>query len=305
MNQPASSPPVTEIRSSPEPVDDLIVRRKHPGRWVSAFLVLACTLAVVSAFATSPNIHWDVVGDYLTYPTVLEGIKLTVILTAAAQLVGVVGGIALAIMARSENGVLRSVSAGYVWLFRGTPLLIQIIFWYNLALVFPRIELHLPGTGIGFSENTNDLLNPVVAGVIALGLNEAAYMAEIVRAGFISVDRGQADAAMSIGLTKWQTMRWVILPQAIKVIIPPTGNELINMLKGTSLVSVIAARELLTAAQQIYAINFMTVELLIVASIWYLAMSSLCSFGQRYLERRVGDDAVRVRQRSVWNKGAR
>ena len=264
-----------------------VVKRRHPGRWISAALVVAVVVSLVAAVASSPNIRWGDVRHYLFDPSVLAGLRLTILLTIVAQAIGVSGGIVLAVMARSDNVVMRVVSAAYVWLFRGTPVLIQIIFWFNLALIFPRIALHIPGTAVGFGQDTNSLVGPVTAAIIALGLNEAAYMAEIVRGGLLAVEQGQSDAATAIGMTRGQTMRNVILPQAIRIIVPPTGNELINMLKGTSLVSVIAARELLTSVQQLYAVNFLTVELLIVASIWYLAMSSVCSIGQSYLERRL------------------
>jgi polar amino acid transport system permease protein len=289
-----------------------IVERRHPGRWASAVIVLAAAVGVVFAVATSPNIQWAEVRHYLTYSTILTGLRLTILLTITAQAIGVVGGVLLALMARSENVVMRVVSAVYIWLFRGTPVLIQIILWYNLALIFPRIALHLPGTSIGFGANTNALITPFIAAIIALGLNEAAYMAEIVRGGLLSVEQGQSDAAAAIGMTRGQAMRHVILPQAIRVIVPPTGNELINMLKSTSLVTVIAARELLTAAQQVSAVNFLVVELLIVASVWYLVMSTICSFGQSYLERRL-QVVLRVRPKRwtdrlidlVKNQGAR
>jgi polar amino acid transport system permease protein len=276
-----------------------VIKRRHPGRWISAALVLAVAVALVSAIAVSPNIRWGEVRHYLTDPSILDGIRLTIVLTVIAQAIGIVGGVLLAVMARSDNLVMRAVSGAYVWLFRGTPVLIQIIFWFNLALIFPRIAVHIPATSIGFGQDTNTLITPVIAAIIALGLNEAAYMAEIVRGGLLSVEQGQSDAATSIGMTRGEAMRHVILPQAIRVIVPPTGNELINMLKSTSLVSVIAARELLTSAQQLYAVNFLTVELLIDASIWYLVMSSVCSIGQSYLERRL-QVVLRVR-RQGWS----
>ncbi|WP_327241449.1 amino acid ABC transporter permease [Streptomyces sp. NBC_01320] len=271
------------------------VARRHPWRWVSALLALAAGLAIVWAFATSPNLQWGEVGSYLTAGSVIDGIGLTVLLTVVAQGIGIVGGIVLAVMRRSSNPVLKTISGLYLWIFRGTPVLIQIIFWYNLALVFPAVALHIPFTSIGFSVATNSLITPVAAAIIALGLNEAAYMAEIVRGGLISVEQGQSEAAATIGMTGGQAMRHVILPQALRTIVPPTGNELINMLKNTSLVSVIAARELLTASQQIYGVNYLVIELLIVASIWYLALSTVASLAQSYLERRL-QVVLRVRQ---------
>lgn len=263
------------------------IARRHPWRWASALLALAAGAAIVQAFASSPNLQWNEVGSYLTARSIIDGIGLTLLLTLVAQSVGIAGGIVLAVMRRSSNPVLKMISGLYLWIFRGTPVLIQIIFWYNLALIFPVVALHVPFTSIGFSVATNSLITPVAAAIIALGLNEAAYMAEIVRGGLISVEQGQSDAATTMGMTRGQAMRYVILPQALRTIVPPTGNELINMLKNTSLVSVIAARELLTASQQIYGVNYLVIELLVVASIWYLALSSVASLAQAYLERRL------------------
>jgi len=291
----------------PEPHTDQdelrTVARRHPWRWVSGLAALAAGTGIVWAFASSPNILWSEVGSYLTTRSILEGIGLTLLLTLVAQSVGTVGGIVLAVMKRSGNPVLRTVSGLYLWIFRGTPVLIQIIFWYNLALIFPAVALHVPFTSLGFSVETNSLITPVAAAVVALGLNEAAYMAEIVRGGLISVEQGQSDAATTLGMTRGQAMRHVILPQALRTIVPPTGNELINMLKNTSLVSVIAAHELLTAAQQVYAVNYLVVELLIVASIWYLAMSTVASLAQAYLERRL-QVVLRVRQQPWTTRAA-
>ncbi|MBD9374945.1 amino acid ABC transporter permease [Rhizobium sp. ARZ01] len=216
---------------------------------------------------------------------IVSGLWLTLFLTVAAQAIGTAGGILLAAMSISPNGLLKAVSAFYIWIFRGTPALIQIIFWFNIALVFPNIFIGVPWTSIGVSYPTNSLITPLVTAVVALGLNEAAYMAEIVRGGLLSVDSGQREAAASIGLTHSKALRYIILPQALRAIIPPTGNELISMLKNTSLVSVIAAQELLTSMQQIYAMNFLTIELLIVASIWYLILTTLATIAQGFLER--------------------
>jgi polar amino acid transport system permease protein len=280
------------------------VPARYPGRWIVGAIVLALTIFLVQAIVASPNIDWGQVGHYLTYHTILKGILLTIELTFIAMAIGVLGGILLAIMRLSANPVLRAISWVYIWFFRGTPLLIQIIFWFNISLIFPRIILVIPGTDFGYRETTNALVSATVAAILALGLNEAAYMAEIVRGGLNSVDQGQEEAASSIGLNRWQTMRLVILPQAIRTIIPPTGNEFIGMLKNTSLVSVIAARELLTAAQQIYAQNFETIELLIVASIWYLVLTSIQTYFQGILERRT-EVSLRTRSesmpRQLWN----
>lgn len=270
------------------------VPARYPSRWAAAVIVLALLVLLIRSFATSPNISWGTVGTYLTYPTLISGIKLTIFLAIVSQAVGIAGGVILAMMRLSPNPVLSSVSWLYIWFFRGTPALIQIIFWFNISLVFPRIALSVPFTHLGFHASTNTLVSATTAAILALGLNEAAYMAEIVRGGIISVDQGQSEAAASIGLTRGQSMRLVILPQAIRAILPPTGSEFIGMLKGTSLVSVIAARELLTATEQLYAQNFFTVELLIDASFWYLLMTTITTFLQTMLERRF-QTSLRVR----------
>lgn len=261
------------------------VPARYPGRWASAIVCLVLVALLARAFIESPHIQWAAVAEYLTAEAVLNGLWLTIVLTFAAQAIGIVGGIILATMTISPNPVLKSVAGAYIWLFRGTPALIQIIFWFNIGLIFPDIFLGIPWTDIGIKVETNVVITPLIAAVIALGLNEAAYMSEIVRAGIISIDRGQSEAAAAIGLTHGQSMRYVILPQAVRTIIPPTGNELIGMLKNTSLVSVISAQELLTSVQQIYAMNFLTIELLIVASIWYLVMTTIATVAQGYLER--------------------
>lgn len=270
---------------------------RYPLRWLTAAIALAIVLFIVVSFAISPNIDWKVVRDYFLDGTILSGIELTLILTVASMIVGIAGGVLLAVMRLSDNLVLNAISMGYVWLFRATPLLIQIILWYNLSLVFPHLGLAIPTIGINWTVSTNAVITPVSAAILALGLNESAYMAEIVRGGIISVAHGQGEAATALGMTKGRAMWSVVLPQSVRSIIPPTGNQLIGMLKNTSLVSVIAARELLTAAQQIYSANFYTIELLFVASAWYLIITSATSVGQIHLERRFAE-VNRVGQRS-------
>lgn len=289
---------------SAEPAHGEIIRAapaRYPGRWVVGALALLFAFIVLRAIIASPNIDWGEVRHYLTYHTILLGLRLTVWLTIVSMVIGIAGGILLAVMRLSANPVLRAISWVYIWFFRGTPLLIQIIFWFNISLIFPTLRLEVPGTSIGYAEYTNSLVTATVAAILALGLNEAAYMAEIVRGGLNAVDQGQGEAASSIGLSRWQTMRMVILPQAVRTIIPPTGNEFIGMLKNTSLVSVIGARELLTASQQIYSQNFETIALLIVASIWYLVLTTIQTYFQNMLERRT-EVSLRTRSQSNWQK---
>ena len=236
-----------------------------------------------------------VVGHYFTSARILNGLVVTLELTAASMAIGIVLGVLLAVMRLSPNPLVSSASWIYIWLFRGTPVLVQILLWYNIAALYPRFSLGIPFGPTYAHFNASALITPFVAGMLALGLNEGAYMAEIVRAGIISVDEGQTEAAQSLGMTRLLTMRRIVLPQAMRVIVPPTGNETISMLKTTSLVSIIALPhpELLYASQLIYSANYRTIQLLIVASLWYLIVTTVLTIGQSYLERHFGRGATR------------
>lgn len=263
----------------PEEIQAVPVR--HPGRWVSGVIILAIIVLMVRSVATNKNFEWGVVGDNLFDSTILQGLLKTLYLTVISMVIGVVLGVVLAVMRLSKNPLVSSASWFYIWIFRGTPLLVQIIFWFNISALYHTITFGLPFVHI----DGNALITPFLAGMLALGLNEGAYMSEIVRAGILSVDEGQQEASAALGMGRLQTMRRIILPQAMRVIVPPTGNETISMLKNTALVSVIAVPELLYSAQIIYSRTYQTIPLLIVASIWYLAITSIMSFGQYYVER--------------------
>ncbi|WP_232523065.1 MULTISPECIES: amino acid ABC transporter permease [Nocardioides] len=266
-----------------------VVPLRHWGRWVAALLVGVFAAAFAVSLMNNPNLEWATVGDYLTKEFVLKGVAVTLMLTAVAMVIGTLGGVGIAIMRLSGNPVLRWSAWLFVWFFRGTPLLVQIIFWGFLAALYQRIQLGIPFTGWHLVDaDTNTLVTPMVAAILALGLNEMAYAAEIVRGGIIAVDTGQDDAARALGLTGAQAMRTITLPQAMRVIVPPMGNETVTMLKSTALVSVIGGHDLLTAVQSVYAQNFKVIPLLVVAAIWYLAMTSVLSLGQYFLERRFG-----------------
>ena len=233
--------------------------------------------------------HWDVVASYLFAPQILAGAGLTILLTVVSMTAGIALGTILAVMRLSANPILSTISRGYIWFFRGTPLLVQLIFWYNIAALYPVIAFGLPFGGPSLVlGSANVLISPLAAALLGLALNEAAYMAEIIRGGIGSVDKGQYDAARALGMDGGKLMRRVILPQAMRVVLPPTGNQVISMLKGTSLVSVLAISDLLYSAQIIYATNYQTIPLLIVASLWYLLMTTILSFFQTKLERRYG-----------------
>ncbi len=273
-----------EPQAQPEAITAVPVR--HPGRWVAAAIVGLLTVVIVHSVATNPRFEWGIFGDYFFDHRIISGIWITLELTVLAMILGIVLGIILAVMRLSPNPLVGGAAWFYIWLFRGTPLLVQILFWNAIAALYPDLTFGIPfGGPVLLHGDANELVKPFTAGLLALGLNEGAYMAEIVRAGIISVDEGQSEAAASLGMTRLQTMRRVILPQAMRVIIPPTGNETISMLKNTALVSVIAIADLLYSAQLIYATNYKPIPLLIVASVWYLVFTTIMTIGQYYIER--------------------
>ena len=285
MTDIATDPPPTGSRTGRRPEAIRAVPVRHPWRWVSTVVVLAIVADVVYTVASAPDLQWDQVRKYLFGPLILQGIVVTLELTVLAMAIGVVLGIVLAVMRLSPNPVVAWVSWFYIWFFRGTPVLVQIFFWFNLASVLPHIGIGIPGGAFLWRESTNQLVSPFMAAILGLGLNEAAYMAEIVRAGIISVEHGQTEAAQALGMTRLLVMQRIVLPQAMRVIIPPTGNETISMLKTSSLAFVATVPELFTRQEQISNANFRVIELAIVASIWYLIMTSILTVGQYYIER--------------------
>jgi polar amino acid transport system permease protein len=289
-----SVPDATEPDRRPDDIRAVPVR--HRGRWVATALILLFAASLVRSVATNKQIEWHVVGQFLFDHRILEGVLVTLELTASAMAVGILLGVLLAIMRLSPNPLVSGASWLYIWFFRGTPVLVQLLFWFNIAAIYPRLSLGLPFVGVELVHGSaNTVITTFVAALLGLGLNEGAYMAEIVRAGIISVGEGQTDAAQSLGMSRIQIMRRIVLPQAMRVIIPPTGNETISMLKTTSLAIVIALTppELLGAVQNIYSVNFKPIQLLTVASIWYLAMTSVLYVGQYYLERYYARGAAR------------
>jgi polar amino acid transport system permease protein len=285
------------------PEDIKAVPVRHPGRWIAAAIVLVVAASIIRSIVTNtgPNkgFQWTWVGHYLFDSRILHGVVVTLELTVLSMVIGIVLGVILASMRRSPNPLVSGSSWLYIWFFRGTPLLVQLLFWYNIAALFPTISLGIPFGPPIIHGNANHVITPIVAALLGLGLNEGAYMAEIVRAGFLSVPEGQTEAAQSLGMGRLQILRLVVLPQAMRVIVPPTGNETISMLKNTSLVSVIAYTELLYSAQLIYSANYKTIPLLIVASIWYLVMTSVAYVGQYFIERRYGRGFSRAEQATM------
>lgn len=276
-------PAVTEQPSMRETATYEIVRRKHPWRIVAAAVVLAILGLLAYGAANAQGLHWGVTGHYLFTRVVFYGFLRTLELTGAAMAIGLCLGVLFGTMRLSHNPVLSGVSWFYVWAFRGTPIIVQLFFWFNLALVFPHIRI--PGI---VDASTVNVMTPFVASLLGFGINEGAYMSEIIRGGLMSVPPGQTEAALSLGASRTWTLRRVVLPQAFRVILPTIGNETIGMLKLTSLAAFISYLELFGTVEKIYYANSEVLELLIVAAVWYLFASSVLSVGQYYLERKVG-----------------
>ncbi|MGW0608343.1 amino acid ABC transporter permease [Streptomyces sp. NPDC002640] len=296
----------TALRPGPQTTGDeelTVVPVRHWGRWIAAVVSLVALAGLVGSLATNANLRWDVVGEYLFADLIFDGLVTTLWLTAASMALGLGLGTLVAVMRLSSNPVLLGLSSLFVWVFRGTPLLVQIIFWGYAGALYQHVKIGIPFTDVTFVQApTNDLLTPAVAALLALGLNEAAYASEIVRAGIQSVDVGQTEAAHSLGMRPALTMRRIVLPQAMRVIIPPMGNETINMLKMTALVSVIAAHDLMSNIQAVYAQNYQVIPMLVVASLWYLALVSLLSVPQAWLERRYGRGTARTARATVFGR---
>ncbi len=279
--QTVSLPPSSSSASSPAPARDAadavprIVPVRRTGRWAAAVVVLVLLALALNSVVRNDAFQWDVALSYFATVPVLRGLWLTLWLTAVVMVLGFALGALLAVLRLSGNPVLQAVSWGYVWLFRSTPILVQLLFWFNIGALYPQI--------LGVS--TVSLLGPVTIAVIGLTLHEAAYAAEVVRGGILSVERGQVEAAQSLGLGPWRRFRRIVLPQAMRSIVPPAGNMLIGTLKGTSIVSIIAVQDLLYSVQLVYHRTYQVIPLLLVATVWYALVTTLLSIGQRSVER--------------------
>ena len=255
--------------------------RRHPVRNAVTVLLSFLILLILYLCAVNPNFGWSVVGQYLFDPSVMHGIGVTLSLTVVSMLLGIVLGLICAVGKLSKLRFFMGLSDLYLWFFRSTPLLVQLLFWYNLSALFP--VLGIPGL---FAVDTNDVITPLTAAVVGLSLNEGAYMAEIIRAGLMSVDPAQRETAEAFGMSKSQILFRVLLPQAMRAIVPPTGNQVISMIKATAMVSIIAMDDLLYSVQAIYNQNFQIIPLLIVAVLWYLVITSVLTFIQSRIERK-------------------
>jgi polar amino acid transport system permease protein len=276
--------------------------KHHGALWISACVVLVLIFLVGYSLATNPRFEWGVVFGWFGSERLFTGLLNTLGLTAISMAVGIVVGVVLALARLAPNPIVAGVAAFLIWIFRGVPVFVQLLFWGFIAAIYPRIAIGVPFGPEFFSVDANVLITPFMAAVLGLGLNEGAYMSEIVRAGLLSVNRGQTEAATALGMRRFSILSRIVLPQAMKVIVPPTGNQTISMLKTTSLVSVLAFPELLYSAQLVYSANFKTIPLLIAASMWYLLVTSILSLGQFFIERHFNRGTIttgRIRRQSA------
>ena len=273
----------TKVKKIPDDAAKAVNRPEWARRFFM-FVTLIFLLKTAHFLLTNPRFEWHVVGEFLSSSVVLDGLGVSILLTFFGMLFGSIIGTFLATMRLGKFKVGRYIAEFYAWIFRGTPLLIQLLFWYNLAYLLPNIEIGIPFGPTLISWETNELITPFVAAILGLALNEAAYMSEIMRAGIQSVDSGQLDAAKSLGFTPAKSFFRIVLPQAMRFVLPPAGSQVIGMLKGTSLVSVIAMTDLLFSVQTIYNRTFKVVPMLIVAVVWYLLIFTLLSYLQKKME---------------------
>lgn len=273
----------TPPNSFATPIDRDVANSAGPrayGKWLAWVVSAIILVKVLWLISENENFQWPVVAKWLFNEHVFAGLGVTLGLTVVAMVLGVLLGLVLALMRVSKSLLMRWIAGGYIWVFRGTPLLVQLIFWYNLSALFPQISVSIPLGPELASWDTNSLITPLAAAIIGLALNEAAYMAEIIRSGLISVDSRQSETAMAFGMTRTRALWRIIIPQAMRTIVPPTGNQLISLIKGTSLVSVIAMGDLLYSVQSVYNRTFEIIPLLTVAVIWYLFITSVLNFLQ-------------------------
>ena len=279
-----------------------IIPNRSYGTWVATAAVAVLLLMVVNSLVTNPKWEWYVVGQYLTWPSVLDGLRGTLLLTVVSAAIGFGLGTVLALMRLSKSQLLQSVSWGYTWVFRSVPLILQLLLWYNLAYLYPTLSLGVPFGPSFYEFGTLDVINKFGAAVLGLGLSQAAYSAEIVRAGILGVDQGQSEAAAALGIPPARQNYRIILPQAMRTVVPTSMNEIIGLVKGTSVVYILAYNELFYTVGVIYGRNQRVIPLLLVAAIWYLVITTVITIIQYYVERHYAKGAVRTLPPTPWQK---
>jgi polar amino acid transport system permease protein len=308
-----AAPPSAGPAPAPGRADDLprtstgaeqlvVVRSRHPWRWVAAIAVAVLVAQFIHGLVTNPGWDWSTFAQYFTAASVLKALWMTVQLTAYGTVLGFALGIGLAAARLSRNPVLQVVSWTYIWAFRSIPLIVQLLFWFNIAYLYKTLSVGVPFGPAFFEFNVNDVISGMMAAVIGLALHQAAYSAEIIRAGIISVDAGQLEAAAALGIPKRRQFFRIVMPQAMRAILPNAANEVISLFKGTSIVSTMAIAELFYQVQVIYGRNGRVVPLLMVATVWYIVLTTLLSVGQYYIERHYARGAARALPLTPWQK---
>ncbi|MGY1661791.1 amino acid ABC transporter permease [Geodermatophilus sp. SYSU D00705] len=277
------------------PYDQLrVVPARHPGRWVATAVVAVLLAMVVNSLVTNPRWEWDVVAAYVTEESIVRGVWTTIQLTLITAVLGFALGTVLALMRLSRSPLLQAVSWGYTWVFRSVPLILQLLLWYNLAYLYQTLDLGIPFGPSFASVETLSLIDKFGAAVLGLGLHQAAYSAEIVRAGILSVDQGQLEAAASLGIPRRRQTTRIVLPQAMRSIVPTAVNEVIGLFKGTSIVYVLALGELFYTVSVIYGRTQRVLPMLIVAAVWYVVLTTVVTVVQYHVERYYARGAVRT-----------
>jgi polar amino acid transport system permease protein len=297
-DSPGGDPKAAPSPSSPPVKDDpaalKVVPARHHGRWVAAVAVVVLVAQFVHGLATNPVWEWGVFADYVFSETIVQAVGVTLQLTAYATVLGFLLGTVLAFMRLSRSPVLQTVAWTYIWIFRSIPMIVQLVFWFNLSALYEKLGVGIPFGPVFWSVDSNDLIGTIGAALIGLSLHQAAYAAEIVRGGVIAVDHGQLEAAAALGIPRLRQIRRIVLPQAMRAILPTAGNEIIGLLKGTSVVYVMAIGELFYQVQVIYNRTGRVIPMLLVATAWYVVLTSLLSIAQYYVERHYARGANRT-----------
>ncbi|MFI8946630.1 amino acid ABC transporter permease [Streptomyces sp. NPDC053750] len=294
---PAAAVPPGDPHAPPTPDDPTsltVVPARHYARWAAAVAVTVLVAQFVHGLATNPVWEWGVFRDYILSETIVQAVWVTLQLTAYATVLGFLLGTVLAFMRLSRSPVLGTVAWTYIWIFRSIPMIVQLVFWFNLSALYEELGVGIPFGPVFWSVDSNSLIGTIGAAVIGLTLHQAAYAAEIVRGGVLSVDHGQPEAAAALGIPRLRQIRRIVLPQAMRAILPTAGNEIIGLLKGTSVVYVMAIGELFYQVQVIYGRNGRVIPLLLVATAWYVVRTSLLSVAQYYVERHFARGANRT-----------
>jgi polar amino acid transport system permease protein len=293
----ASAPPADAVAPGSRRIDPTtltVVRARHPWRWLAGAAALVVVAQFVNGLVTNPGWDWPTFAKYFTAPVVLQAMWLTIQLTIYGTVLGFALGMAIAAGRLSKNPVLQTISWTYVWAFRSIPLIVQLLFWFNIAYLYNSLSIGVPFGPALATFDVNSTISGMTAAVIGLGLHQAAYSAEIVRAGILSVDHGQLEAAAALGIPRRRQFFKIVLPQAMRGILPNAANEVISLFKGTSIVSTMAIAELFYQVQVIYGRNGRVVPLLMVATVWYIVMTTVLSIAQYYVERHYAKGAVRT-----------